>query len=501
MNQNISIVISTKSINEEINNYSKHLKQTVGLKDVELLIYENNGQYSLTNIYNKGLNDAKNEIVVFLHDDLEILTQNWGKKLINHFNNSFFGILGVAGTTELGKDGVWWSKKNKMCGNVFHLHENKKHLSKYSNSFGDKIIETAIIDGLFIAVNKNKLKSSFNEEFDGFHFYDLSFCIDNFNELVKIGVISNIDILHKSIGNVNEDFFNAKSKFLMHYDNILPIKSNTTLIVDNNKEIKIKNKPRTTIIIPHKDNNEILFNLLDSLYTKSDNNNIDVIIADTGSSEDNLNQLKYFLKYNRFLKLVEYDYYNFAKINNDVVKNHVSHETELLVFCNNDVEFLNDTINHMISLYIENKHVVGTVGARLHFPDNNVQHSGVVCKKTNNSHMFTHMFYKSNYTYYNNINKNIIGNTGALMLTSKKLFESIGGFNENYVECFEDVEYNLQCILNNKINIFCGYAVAYHHESLTRNISPEKQKNELIDQNRLMEFFNGNISKFLKYIS
>jgi GT2 family glycosyltransferase len=42
-------------------------------------------------------------------------------------------------------------------------------------------------------------------------------------------------------------------------------------------------------------------------------------------------------------------------------------------------------------------------------------------------------------------------------------------FNENYISCFEDVEYNLILNTNGLKNYLCGECVAYHYESTTRN--------------------------------
>lgn len=499
MYTNLTVVISTRSDNQNFDSFINHINKTIGINNFNLIFYKNDNEFSLSELYNKGIAESNTDIIVFIHDDIEFLTKNWGKLLLKHFNTTDFGILGVAGSTEIKKDGIWWSDQRKLAGNVYHKQKNKKYLSSYSNNFGNNIIETINVDGLFIAIDKNRIKRQFNEEYNGFHYYDLGFCVENHNLGVKIGVISNINILHESIGELKNDFHYKRSNFLFINDKILPKKSDISLIIDNNKNIKIKNKPKTTIIIPHKDNNLILYKLLDSIY-RYDNYNIDIIIADTGSTEKNKNELKKFLKYNNFIKIIEYNYYNFAKINNDVVKNYVSDETEVLIFCNNDIELINDCINNMINLYVKNKNTVGTIGARLHFEDNSIQHNGIICKNHNNSYYFTHDKYKYSYSYNNNQKNDIIGNTGALMLTPKKIFNKIGGFNENYIECFEDVEYNLSCILNGRKNIFCGYAVAYHKESLTRNLDINKNNNEIIDNSKLLSFFKENIGTFGKYV-
>ncbi len=67
------------------------------------------------------------------------------------------------------------------------------------------------------------------------------------------------------------------------------------------------------------------------------------------------------------------------------------------------------------------------------------------------------------------VEKNIVGSTAAFLLISRKLFEQIGGFNDSYQICFEDVELNLACLKYDKINYLANEAVCYHFESQTRD--------------------------------
>ena len=183
-----------------------------------------------------------------------------------------------------------------------------------------------------------------------------------------------------------------------------------------------------------------------------------------------------------FIKLIKFDYYNFAQINNEVVSQYISKDTELLLFCNNDIELINDAISRVVSVWIKNKNKVGTVGARLHFEDNTVQHGGMLLwlKKewlTENglsqieiSHYNLRQSYKHSQEGYSRI----VGNTGAFLLVSKDLFKKVGGFNPTYIECFEDAELNFSILLEGKMNLFVSDAVAYHYESKTRDESDEK---------------------------
>jgi GT2 family glycosyltransferase len=127
----------------------------------------------------------------------------------------------------------------------------------------------------------------------------------------------------------------------------------------------------------------------------------------------------------------------------------------------------------MLNVY-ENNKKTGTVGARLHFEDNTIQHDGiiVVLNKKNGSVGVTHDNL-NNYYNYNNQTKEVIGNTGGLMMVRKNVFINTGMFNENYTSCFEDVELNILIKSNGFINQLCGECVAYHYESQTRNEDPD----------------------------
>jgi len=92
----------------------------------------------------------------------------------------------------------------------------------------------------------------------------------------------------------------------------------------------------------------------------------------------------------------------------------------------------------------------------------------------------------------------VVGNTGALMLTSKKLFLEIGKFNEAYQDCFEDVEYNIQCLLKNKHNAYTPLK-ARHFESQTRNLDQTKNYKQSQDAlNYLIPFVNKHANELAK---
>lgn len=218
----ITVGFSTRKINEDFVNM---LKKTSGLPSIEVIPVENNGQYSLTEVYNKLLRDSNNDIVVLCHDDIYFDSKNWGSKILNYFKrNSDYGILGLAGSVELPKTAKWWDNPTKMRGIVNHEHEGKKWESKYSPSKGNQLDDVVLVDGLFIVVNKKNIKHNFNEDIKGFHFYDVDFSFRNFIEDVKIGVMYDIRVTHKSIGATNEQWEKNRELFSTNNSDKLPIK-------------------------------------------------------------------------------------------------------------------------------------------------------------------------------------------------------------------------------------------------------------------------------------
>jgi GT2 family glycosyltransferase len=308
---------------------------------------------------------------------------------------------------------------------------------------------------------------------------------------VKIGVTSSFEITHESVGKPNDEFFTSKEKFLEKWGDNLPLDLKPTQIyVSQIKEKPIKNIGKVAIIIPTKSKLNLLIPCVKSFYEHCNPELFEIFIADTGSSESEKQQIRDTFSDKKNINLIEYDYYNFAKINNDVVKNHLKDYHEFILFCNNDIKICNNVIYGMLKTLKEDKKV-GTVGARLHFADNTIQHGGIIAVINKENVLgVTHNNLKS---YYGSSTskKDMVGNTGALLMIRKILFEQCGFFNENYINCFEDVELNFKTIILGYNNIYDGTLVAYHYESSTRNEDKE-------NLNKLMMDYNNNLLPFVK---
>lgn len=230
----ITVGYSTREHNPQ---FIEYLKKSSGFKKIEVIEKINNGEKSLSEVYNEILAESTTDIVVLCHDDIYFDTSSWFHKIRTHFEKSDFGILGVAGTTNMSETGRWWetNRRKDMIGIVNHESGGKKWTSKYSDDLGKSIRQTVIVDGLFIAVSKSRIKHNFDEEFKGFHFYDIAFCFKNHLDGVKIGVITNIRITHKSIGQTNEQWEENREFFVQKYKDNLPNK----IPFDPNRRLKV----------------------------------------------------------------------------------------------------------------------------------------------------------------------------------------------------------------------------------------------------------------------
>lgn len=518
----LTVFIPTNASEKRDDFLFNHINETIGLyyKDYEVVFFENhNAQYSLTKAYNIGLKSSNSDYVVFMHNDIEFLEEGWGRKIINYFDKTEYGILGVAGTTDL-LSGKWWESQKDMVGAVKHQRGPSKWITTYSPKHTVPT-EVVAIDGVCFAVNKKRIKVNFDDTlFNGFHFYDIDFCIANFLEGVKIAVVHDIPILHYSVGETDNTWETNKFFLEQKYNGKFPLSVSPKIEYDTSF-VNPKGKDKVSVVIlSYVDDKslQLVEDCLESFDKKVKYKNYEIIL---GINHPNLAEEKNLVrkfeslcnKYDK-LKIEKFDYYNFAKLNNELVYNVVDKNSKYILFCNNDIELLNDVVSRMVKTYQEEETIatlagakltLGTIGARLHYPEKSegkgrLQHAGVFCIKQQNNFNVGHIGYKS---YYGYESKQVFANTGALMMVRKEDFLNLKGFNTDYEECFEDVQLNLELILNNKINYIDSESVAIHKESITRGFDNNKIASNLkvlipriaaaYDKKPLLQFFVKNV--------
>ena len=220
----ITIVVSSRETTQEKQSFIEMISRTCGYQH-HILFITNNGGAGLTRVYNEALTQAPYDIVVFIHDDIDFLKEGWGAEIVRLFQeNKEYGIIGVAGSAEFDSNAAWWQYKN-IYGQVLHRHEGRSWLSAFSPLLTKDLEEVCVVDGLCFAVDRNKITQRFDERFEGFHMYEIDFCLSNFlDNKIKIGVTTNIRLAHNSIGALSDSWYEARDILNDKFKNKFPIK-------------------------------------------------------------------------------------------------------------------------------------------------------------------------------------------------------------------------------------------------------------------------------------
>ena len=83
------------------------VEKTIGVPHEFVVIDNLDNQYNISQAYNKGTREAKFGYLIFVHEDVEFLTKNWGNALMDIIKNKNVGAVGIAGSNYLNERGIW----------------------------------------------------------------------------------------------------------------------------------------------------------------------------------------------------------------------------------------------------------------------------------------------------------------------------------------------------------------------------------------------------------
>lgn len=239
----------------------------------------------------------------------------------------------------------------------------------------------------------------------------------------------------------------------------------------------LKGSPLVSVIIPSKDHTDDLKVCVTSLLEKASYRNLEVIVVENNSTEEETFRCYEELekRYER-LRVIRWEGtgFNFSAINNHALSYA---KGEYLLFLNNDTELINaDCIEELLSFCQRDE--VGIVGAQLFYDDDTIQHAGVVVGyKGIAGHTFIG-FHKSEKTYFlrSMCAQDYSAVTAACMMTKRSVFEAVGGFDEGLAVAFNDIDYCLKVRGLGKLVVYDPFAQLYHYESKSRGTedTPEK---------------------------
>ena len=170
---------------------------------------------------------------------------------------------------------------------------------------------------------------------------------------------------------------------------------------------------------------------------------------------------------------------------------------EYLLFLNNDTEVISpDWITEML-MFAQRKDV-GAVGAKLYYPDNTIQHAGIgIGLLTLAGHYFRH-FPRQHPGYMGRLiyAHNVSAVTAACMMVPRRVFESLGGFDESFAVAFNDVDLCMRIRGAGYLIVFTPFAELYHYESKSRgnDTAPEKRKRFVSEVERFQTRYKEELS-------
>jgi GT2 family glycosyltransferase len=240
-----------------------------------------------------------------------------------------------------------------------------------------------------------------------------------------------------------------------------------------------KVKPLVSLLIPTRDGYDILKTCIQSILEKTTYKNYEILVLNNQTScKKTLNYLQEIDKNHSNVRVLDWnESFNYSAINNFGVKNAYG---EMIGLINNDIEVISEEwLTEMVSHAVRPD--IGCVGAKLYYPNDTIQHAGVVLGiggVAGHSHKY---FNKENPGYYSRLHltQNYSAVTAACLLVKKSTYNKVNGLNEkDLTVAFNDVDFCLKVRESGYRNLFTPWAELYHHESISRGNedTPQKQK-------------------------
>ncbi|MDR1738657.1 MAG: glycosyltransferase family protein [Candidatus Symbiothrix sp.] len=199
----ISIIVSTyrKSYFDAL---LQSIRKTIGEIAFEVIPIENHGQYSISQAYNLGAEQAQYNLLCFVHEDVIFESSDWGKVLLRAFQtDADLGALGVAGGRKTQLPTGWGSGVRDW--DSMYIHHGVDHLIHLK---GDTT-KINVLDGVLIVTPKTVWQEfRFDETVGGFHFYDIDYSL-RVAQKYHLKLTEQLLICHFSQGNFGSQWIKS----------------------------------------------------------------------------------------------------------------------------------------------------------------------------------------------------------------------------------------------------------------------------------------------------
>ena len=250
---------------------------------------------------------------------------------------------------------------------------------------------------------------------------------------------------------------------------------------------EFEGNPKVSIVIPNKDEKKTLQTCIKSILEKTTYNNYEIVIVENNSETKEIFDYYEKLQKNEKIKIVKYEEqgFNYSKIINLGVRNS---DGEYIVQLNNDTEIeTGDWLEDMLGF--ASREDVGAVGCKLFYPDNTIQHAGIVFGV---DRVATHLFrglsrHLHGYFARESTIQDFSAVTAACIMSKKAIYEEVGYMDEDMPVAFNDLDFCLKIRKTGKLIVYDPFVTLKHYESKTRGYEDTPEK---------IERFEKEITKF-----
>jgi hypothetical protein len=232
----IGISVITCSINKNrCKQMFNSIKKTIGVPFESIIFDNREKKWGLCKVYNHCAKQAKYPYLCFVHEDIIMVTSNWGKIMVEfsrHTPNC--GVIGFAGGTIVKKNFYGWGEYGSNPRYRYHEPitrkegDNKNYTVQdlgfqYENPHNERFAKVITIDGLFLFVSfETWFKNPFDEKrFPEFHFYDADFSF-RISQICQNFVYLQADIYHFSKGTFDKKYDGYAREFQKKWKKRLP---------------------------------------------------------------------------------------------------------------------------------------------------------------------------------------------------------------------------------------------------------------------------------------
>ncbi len=244
--------------------------------------------------------------------------------------------------------------------------------------------------------------------------------------------------------------------------------------------------PSVTLIIPTRNGLKFLQRCIDSILAKTSYPSFEVLVLDNGS--DDPATLAYLrtlsdgthphLRPGHTARVIsDPSPFNYSALNNRGVREA---QATIVGLLNNDLEVIHpDWLDEMVAQAV--RPGIGCVGAMLYYPNDTIQHAGVVIGLGGVAGHAFRDFPRGSHGKFNRARlvQNYSAVTAACLLIRKSTYEQVGGLDEkDLAVAFNDIDFCLKVQAAGYRNLWTPFAELYHHESATRGADDNPEKAE-----------------------